>query len=224
MQQIFMFMKYSSTLISLFCCISVLAQKPKPPVVAVKYSPLAAYSAEWNKPLYAKCNTAEKVTYMSTKEKNVVYVLNLVRTYPKLFANTVLIKYPERSGNEFLTDNIYYFQSLLDTLLHMEPVLMLTPDKSCYTSAQCHAYQSGITGYEGHERKKAECKEKRYFNGECCDYGHDDALEIVLSLLIDEGVETLGHRIICLTNYPMLGVSIEPHKKWNFNAVLDFHF
>lgn len=218
-----MFMKCYCTIISLLCSVAVLAQKPKPGT-PVKYSPLAIYSAEWNKPVYTKCNTADKITYMSAKEKDVIYILNLVRTYPKLFANTVLKKYPDHSGNESLLDDKYYFQSLLDTLLVMQPVVMLLPDKLCYTSAQCHAYQSGITGYEGHERKKAECKEKRFFNGECCDYGHDDALEIVLSLLIDEGVETLGHRIICLTNYPMLGVSIEPHKKWNFNAVLDFHF
>ena len=222
MQQIFLYMKYYYTVIFLLCCILLQAQKPKP--AAIKYSPLAVYSAEWNKPVYTKCNTADKTTYMSATEKEVIYILNLVRSYPKLFANTVLKKYPEHSGNESLLDDKYYFQSLLDTLLVMQPGVILLPDKLCYTSAQCHAYQSGITGYEGHERKKVECKEKRYFNGECCDYGNDDALEIVLSLLIDEGVETLGHRRICLDSYQKLGVSIQPHKEWRFNAVLDFYF
>ena len=56
-------------------------------------SPLALYSNEWNDVKYSKCNTAVNAAYLSNSEKEVIYILNLIRSYPALFANTVLKKY-----------------------------------------------------------------------------------------------------------------------------------
>lgn len=215
-------MKYFCTVFYLLCSILLHAQPLQS--VTVKLSPLASYSDEWNKPVYAACNTAEKVTYMNTREKEVIYILNLVRTYPQLFASSVLLKYPERSENYYLLNDTFYFRSLLNSLLVLRQEVLLVPDKKCYESAQCHALQSGTTGYIGHERMKSDCLKKQYFSAECCDYEHNDALEIVLSLLIDEGVPSLGHRSACLGDYEKLGVSIQMHKVWKYNAVLDFQY
>jgi hypothetical protein len=191
---------------------------------AVAISPLALYSSEWNDVKYSKCNTAVNAAYLSKSEKEIIYILNLIRSYPALFAKTVLKKYPALSGNGYLADDTYYFKSLVDTLLTMAPIQMLYPDKACFISAKSHAWQSGITGYVGHERKTRDAKLKKHYYGECCDYGHKDPLEIVLSLLIDEGIPSLGHRDICLSNYAKLGVSIQPHKKYGTNAVFDFYY
>ncbi|MBK8521980.1 MAG: hypothetical protein IPL54_14305 [Chitinophagaceae bacterium] len=185
-------------------------------------SPLAIFSSEWNQVKYSKCNTAVNAAYLSKSEKEVIYILNLIRTYPALFARTVLKQYPGLSGNGYLADDTYYYKSLVDTLLLLQPMNMLYPDKSCFNSAKSHAYQSGISGYVGHERKTPDSKLKKHYYGECCDYGRKDALEIVLSLLIDEGIPSLGHRDICLSSYTKVGVSIQPHKKYGTNAVLDF--
>lgn len=187
-------------------------------------SPLSIYSSEWNHVKFSKCNTAVNAAYLSKSEKEVIYILNLVRSYPVLFAKTVLKQYPGLSGNGYLAEDTYYFKSLVDKLLTLEPMQMLYPDKTCFASAKSHAYQSGITGYVGHERKTPDSKLKKHYYGECCDYGRKDALEIVLSLLIDEGIPSLGHRDICLSNYTKLGVSIQPHKKYGTNAVLDFYY
>ena len=187
-------------------------------------SPLATYSNEWNDIKYNACNTAANAAYMSVAEINVIYILNLVRTNPALFAKTVLKKYPVVSGKEELVNNAYYYQSLMKKLLTMEPQEMLYPDNTCYTSAKCHAYSSGIAGYVGHERRNRDCKTKQHYFGECCDYGNADPLEIVLSLLIDEGVPSLGHRNICLGDYTRIGVSIQPHSKYGTNAVFDFYY
>ncbi len=192
------------------------------PVIVV--SPLALYSSQWNDDKYSKCNTAANAPYLRKSEKDVIYILNLIRSYPALFAKTVLKKYPAISGNDYLVDDTYYFKSLVDTLLTLAPMQMLYPDKACFISAKSHAYQSGITGYVGHERKAPDSKLKKHYYGECCDYGHKDALEIVLSLLIDEGIPSLGHRDICLSNYSKVGVSIQPHKKYGTNTVLDFYY
>jgi len=47
-------------------------------------------------------------------------------------------------------------------------------------------------------------------------------LEIVLELMIDEDVPSLGHRLVMFTNYTKIGISIQPHKKYEWNTVLDF--
>ncbi len=185
-------------------------------------SPLATYSNAWNDIKYSKCNTAATTPYLSSDEKEIIYILNLIRTNPVLFSNTVLKKYPSLSGKGYLATDEFYYQSLVNTLTKMQPLNMLTPDKACFESAQCHATSSGAAGYAGHKRISDNCEKKKTYNGECCDYGNSDPLEIVLSLLIDEGVPSLGHRSIFLSSYTKVGVSVKPHKKYGTNTVFDF--
>ena len=187
-------------------------------------SPLATYSSEWNQPQYRLCNTASKANYMSEKEKTVIYVLNLVRTYPALFAKTVIAQYPSLSGNNELAKDQFYYQSLLTTLQQMAPLPMMTDNEKCYQSALCHALLSGKTGYVGHNRNSEECERKKYFYGECCDYGSNDPVEIIITLLIDKDITSLGHRKILLGKYTSAGVSIQPHSSYRYNTVLDFYF
>jgi uncharacterized protein YkwD len=186
-------------------------------------SPLAAYSTEWNNPKYSKYNSAKDVAWLTGPEKEVIYILNLLRANPALFANTVVKQYPVKSGQGYLV-NSWYYTSLLDTLKKMRPAGLLKPDITCFNSAKCHALYSGATGYVGHDRTTEECKSKKFFNGECCDYGHDKPLDIVMSLLIDEGVPSLGHRDVCLSAYKKIGVSIQAHQRYGYNAVLDFSY
>jgi hypothetical protein len=101
---------------------------------------------------------------------------------------------------------------------------LLYPDSLCFVSAECHAISSGKTGYVGHERQTKECKDKHLFFGECCDYGHKEPLPILMALLIDQNVPSLGHRKMCIGPYGKMGVSIQPHKVYGNNAVLDFYY
>ncbi len=185
-------------------------------------SPLATYSNAWNDIKYSSCNTAANVAYLSNDEKEIIYILNLIRTNPVLFSNTVLKKYPFLSGKGYLASDEFYYQSLVNTLMKMQPLNMLTPDKACFESAKSHALTSGISGYVGHKRVNSSSEKKKTYNGECCDYGNSEPLEIVLSLLIDEGIPSLGHRNIFLSSYAKVGVSIQPHAKYRTNTVFDF--
>ena len=211
-------MLYQSRILPLLCSFSFITHP-----AFHSYSPLSRFSEEWNDAKYLKCNTASGASYLKAKEKETIYILNLLRADPKLFANTVAKKYPEYSQNLNLR-RVSEFKSLLRTLQTMKPLPLLKPDQLCYASAECHARSSGQRGYVGHDRKERNCKSKRHFNGECCDYGHDDPLDILMSLLIDENVSSLGHRMICLGPYKNIGVSIQPHKTYRHNAVLDFSF
>lgn len=215
-------MKYYCTAFLLIFSATLFSQTHSLSAVAV--SPLASYSNVWNDIKYSKCNTAVNAAYLSKDEKDVIYILNLIRTNPALFAKTVLKKYPSASGNGYLAEDTFYFLSLVKTLEKMEPLNMLHPDIKCFESAQCHAIKSGLTGYVGHERKTKDCKTIKHFYGECCDYGHSDPLEIVLSLLIDEGIPSFGHRLVCLGSYAKIGVSIQDHTRYRHNAVLDFYY
>lgn len=188
----------------------------------VTVSPLSEFSEVWNDPKYQSCNTAIDASYMNDEEKKIIYILNLARAYPKLFCKTVLLQYPEYIDRSELADTAC-FKSLVNTMNLMKPLKPLLPDVRCFNSAWCHAYSSGQVPYDGHERTDS-CLATQYYNGECCDYNNDKALDIVLSLLIDEGVETLGHRKICFTAYRTIGVSIQPHLTWDTNTVLDFHY
>ena len=186
-------------------------------------SPLAVFSAEWNDPKYLACNTAAASQYMSTVEKEVVYILNLLHSNPKLFANTVVVKYPDYKKRGHLK-NIPEYKSLLDTLRKVRTLALLYPDSLCFESAKCHAITAGKEGYVGHDRKTDECKAKKRHNGECCQYGYNDALSIVMALLIDQGVSSLGHRFLCLSEYSRIGVAIRPHTGYGYNTVMDFNY
>lgn len=211
-------------LILLFCLIGGNISLAQNNSTSFTSSPLAAYSSEWNQPQYRLCNTASKANYMSEKEKTVIYVLNLVRSYPALFAKTVIAQYPSLSGNDDLGKDQIYYQSLLTTLQQMAPLPMMTDNEKCYQSALCHSLLSGKTGYVGHKRNSEECEKKKYFYGECCDYGSNNPVEIIITLLIDKDIASLGHRKILLGKYTSAGVSIQPHTTYRFNTVLDFYF
>ena len=186
-------------------------------------SPLADFSPEWNDSRFLKCNTAAQSSYLSDEEKKLVYILNLLHADPKLFTNTVVAKYPEFVNKPSLKKAPEY-QSLLDTLKKIGPLPLVYPDSLCFESAKCHAITAGQKGYVGHERQTDDCKAKKHHEGECCQYGYSEALAVVMALIIDQGVSSLGHRFLCLSAYSRIGVSMQPHKTYGTNTVLDFGY
>ena len=184
-------------------------------------NPLAKFSNEWNKEEYGKFNTAKDIKYLSNTERNVIWILNMVRRNPVLFLNSVLLD-PKSDVFKTPKERSSYYNSLVADLKILTPnQTPLMPDSNLFVSAKCHAYESGKTGYVGHDRKKNSCIEDFY--GECCYYGLDDPFVIVISLLIDEKIRSLGHRKIMLSNqYSLIGVSNQPHIDYGTNAVLDF--
>lgn len=103
----------------------------------------------------------------------------------------------------------------------MSPGPPLFFDYEMYGYAKCFAEESGTSGNVGHVRDKCRTMDKGY--GECCSYGYGKGKNIILQLLIDEGISNLGHRKICLSDwFTSVGVSIADHKIWEKCAVLDF--
>lgn len=186
-------------------------------------TPLSTFSMSWNEERYVDCNTAQHVGYMTDKEKLVVWILNMARLNPQLFAESVLKAYPRVTNQDKMNQSAFY-QSLIVSMKTLPAQGVLLPDSLCTESALCHAVATGTTGYEGHNRITKDCIKKKHLRGECCDYGNEEPLSIVVDLLIDEDEPSLGHRTLCLSSlFGKIGVAIQPHKSYKHTAVLDFY-
>jgi len=169
-------------------------------------------SQNWSARQIAQANTAKDIGALTEQEKAIIMYVNLARMYPKKYASIEVENNDYEQGSD-------YRASLIDTLRTMEAAEPLHFDAEMYALAKCFAVESGLSGHVGHERDK--CTEG--FMGECCAYGHAEGRMIVLQLLIDHDVPSLGHREICLSDrYEGIGVSIQPHKEYRNCAVLDF--
>jgi|GEM_PF-84592 len=178
--------------------------------------------AEWDTSVILLANTGADADYLSDDEKRVILLTNLARTNGSLFARTFLKRYLEMS--ETKPNN--YTMSLYDDLMSVQGLPLLRPEKDLYNVARSHAIQSGKSGYAGHKgfnKRYKSLLEKYRTVGENCDYGNHSPLQIVMLLLIDEGIPDLGHRTNMLDeNFNSIGVSIKPHKKYDYNCVMSF--
>jgi len=174
----------------------------------------------WNDLVIETTNTAKDAAYMSEEEKNIVWLCNLARFDGKLFTKTFLKEYLERNEIKYTP----YVKSLFYNLKRTKKLDLLKPDKHIFDLAKEHAVWSGKKGKTGH--KKFQDRAKRSLHSkfaENAQYGDILAVDIVMDLLIDEGIEAVGHRKnIISPQYRYIGVSIQPHKTFNNNCVMDF--
>lgn len=184
-------------------------------------NPLSKYSREWNLPKYRACNTGKNARYLSVKERELLYVLNMARVNPKLFCKTVLMQEGPRS-EQIDTASVMYYKSLVKELMNMRALKPLQPDSICFVSAQCHMLTSGPAGHTGHVRETAECRQKEHLHAEACHYGLSDPVGIIISLLVDQDIPSLGHRHSCLGSYKVMSPSFGPHKNYGSMVVMDF--
>ena len=174
----------------------------------------------WDKAVIAKANTAINTDYLSTEEKKVFLYTNLARLDGQHFAETFLNDYLQN------TKSSAYTRSLYKDLRKISNLPPLMPQKDLYLAANDHAVKSGKRGTIGHQGFDARFKPlMKTYNAvaENCAYGYDKAIDIVIGLLIDEGIRNLGHRKNMLNPvYNSIGVSIENHKTYKYNCVMDF--
>ncbi len=150
-------------------------------------------------------------TYLKSIEKEIIQQLNIARMYPLWYVYFYL-QHPTTENQKSLKETLLKMQATTEPLI---------PDMELSESEKCHALSGGTAGIESHDRINKKCKSM--FSGECIDFGVHQAKDIVLHLLIDEGVPSLGHRNIILnTNYRIVGLSFQPHKTYGVHAVIGF--
>jgi uncharacterized protein YkwD len=162
-----------------------------------------------------------------SREDEVLKLLNSVRTNPRAFISSHVNKYLKE--NDLIHNG--YAKSLLADLKKCQKMGELKSSKALSAVAQLHALDMGKSGTVGHTSSDGtifseRLREKAKAGGmiaENCDYGNEEPLDIVMALLIDDGIKSLGHRKNILEpHYTWVGIAIEKHKTYRVNCVIDF--
>jgi uncharacterized protein YkwD len=157
---------------------------------------------------------------MTSEERNVIWLSNLARFDGNLFAKTFLKNYI--NSNEIVSSR--YTKSLFSDLKKTSNLPPLLPDHNIFELGKSHAEKSGQKGKIGHQGFSQRANKSRHSKfSENCAYGNSTAIDIVMQLLIDEGVESLGHRKNILNpKTTHTAVSIQPHKTEQFVCVIEY--
>ncbi|MFN5460694.1 MAG: hypothetical protein ACK5AY_12350 [Bacteroidota bacterium] len=160
-------------------------------------------------------DVANKTKWLNKEEKEVYYYLNYARVYPVDFCNEFIIPLYKKNPEDV------YLATLIMHLNEMKPLNPVTPDRQLFEESLCHAKSTGEAGITGHDRISSSCSSS--FMAESISYGDTDAAGHIVNLLVDSGVESLGHRYICLgEGYTVCGIAKAPHTVYTENIVLDF--
>ncbi|MEE3448101.1 MAG: CAP domain-containing protein [Bacteroidales bacterium] len=181
-----------------------------------------ASSGTFSNDQLAKANTAKDATYLSQAEKDLILYCNLARLDGQTFANQYLSKMKNSSNS--------YEQSLLKDLAGIKNLPMLKPNSRLAKAAKVHVDDIGPKGLTQHESSDGTAtftRVRKYYNGgymgENISFGYSSAMDIVLQLLVDDGVESLGHRHNILNkSFIRIGISIGSHKQYRSCCVQDF--
>jgi uncharacterized protein YkwD len=177
----------------------------------------------WDPEVVRNLFTSRGIPYLNEEEQKVILFMNMARSNGALFAETFVKTFVEENQVE----NSSYLRSLYQDLKSISGLPALIPEEDLTAVAQGHATRSGETGQVGHkdmDKRFAPLRGNPYDAwGENCSYGFEDAISIVITLLIDEGIKEMGHRRNILNqSYNSVGVAIRPHRSYRVNCVIDF--
>lgn len=169
----------------------------------------------------AKANTAANVGSMSQMDKDIVFYCNLARLNGS--------KFWAAYGNQASGSNAYV-SSLEDDLKNTSGLAMYEPEKSLMEAAAYHANDMSVNDFFDHDSSDGTDFGDRvygFYDGnaiaENISAGKNTALGVVLQLLVDDGVSSLGHRKNILSSkYKAIGVKTVTHKTWRSVTVQDF--
>jgi len=207
-----------------------IARKTVPSLIAVLFllASVKLFSQQspwdrWDEEVVRKLNTASVSEYLNEEEKKVILFMNMARHDGALFAESFLEPYIREND----MDKSRYVRSLVRDLQKISGHTPLTPEEDLTSIARDHAIRSGNSGHVGHRdfsRRFKPLLGNPYLHvAENCSYGYDRAIDIVITLLIDEDVREQGHRKNILNDsFNSVGVAIRPHKRYRVNCVIDF--
>ncbi len=153
-------------------------------------------------------DTARDVNYLTDIEKDVILESNMARSNPQKYAELYIKpRIKEFSGktyaNYLLTnEGVTVVNECVNYMSRQKPFPVLTPSKGLSHAAKDHASTQCLTNQTGHKGTDGSTpftRMKRYGSytttaGENIAYGSTSAREIVVKLLIDDGVKSRGHR------------------------------
>ena len=191
-------------------------------------------------PGLAQSTKVDKPDYLSALEKAVVNEMNLARTSPKEYLSLLeqfkkyydgkLLKLPEETP--ILTkEGTSAVAEAIRSLRSRTPVSPLSPSKGMSLGAKDHIRDlrtSGASQHKGSDGSQAWERVNRYGTwqkiiGENISFGHNKARNIVMVLLIDDGVPSRGHRKNILNpDFRVVGVACGDHPTYRTICVITF--
>lgn len=186
-------------------------------------------------------NTARDAVYLDKLEKDVIFELNKVRSNPKRFAEEYLeelrasyegrtLTYPGRTPIT-TKEGVYPLNECIKILLKTDQLPILQPAEGLARAAYSLASDQKLHGGIGHISKNGatpKSRIERYGTWDKCSaeditYGSFEARQIVIALLVDDGVPDRGHRKNVLDPcFSFAGVSFGGHPTYQSMCVIDY--
>jgi uncharacterized protein YkwD len=195
-------------------------------------------AANWD---IASLDTAKNAEYLTAIEKDVVLEMNKVRSNPKKYAELYIQpKLRYYSGNNYsepgkitivTQEGKSAVENCVSALSRMQGVPLLTPELGLSLGTKDHTLDQGKTGKTGHDgsdKSTPFTRITRYGKGyktagENLAYGSTTGRDIVVDLLIDDGVPSRGHRAnIMNKNFTQTGVSFGTHPQYRTMCAITY--
>lgn len=186
-------------------------------------------------------NTGKDVYYLDDIERQVLLELNKVRNNPRRFAEEYMEElrasfegkvytYPGRTPVN-TKEGVSPLNECIQILKETDPIPILYPAEGLAQAAFLLADDQQKHGGIGHISKNGSAPQnriKRYGNWDICSgeditYGSFEAREIVIALLIDDGVPDRGHRKNVLSScFHFAGIAYGGHPTYQSMCVIDY--
>jgi len=186
-------------------------------------------------------NTAKNANYLEELEQQVIHELNKVRSNPKRFANEYLEELRTAYSGKLYTypgqdplksqEGIRPLEECIQVLQQTEPMPLLNPAEGLAKAANDLAADQQKYGGIGHITRNGSTPQKRiekygdwdHCSAEDITYGSFEARQIVIALLIDDGVPDRGHRKNILNPcFRFAGVANKTHPSYLSMCVIDY--
>jgi uncharacterized protein YkwD len=184
--------------------------------------------------------SVENAEYLSPLEKAIVQEMNLARSNPKEYASFIselrsyydgkLLKKPGKIPL-VTQEGVSAADEAIRFLRSADPAPPLSPSRGMSRGARDHVDDTapkGLIGHQGSDGSTVGERVNRYGSwekqvGENISYGLDNARDIMMGFLIDDGVPERGHRKNLFNpNYHVVGVACGPHAVSQTMCVIAF--
>ena len=173
-------------------------------------------------------------------KKEVIIETNRIRTNPKAYI-PILEKYLENFDDNILTrpdknecietqEGPKAYKEAIEFLKNQKPINEIEFDEEASKVAEEYAKVLSNSGEDenGEDERRIEERVDKYLEydyaiSECIDFGGSSGIEVIVNLLVDDGVKLRTHRENLFSNkFQYYGVAVVTHPEYDFCTVIDY--